>query len=119
MNNSLLSLFFLILFIIIILFISSSEYYIPPLVVSPSQTYEWVVPGNPNLGFAPATRFIRPGRKDCLRWIYYNNMSPEEAEAKFIECVQNVFSKVWIKNLPIQSPGVSSEEFNYNCVDEY
>ncbi len=113
MNNIIISLIFITLLITIVLFISTSEYYIPPLVVSPTQTYEWVTEGNPNLGFAPATRFIPPSRKECLQWINANNMNPDEAFTKFIECVQNVSSKVWIKNLPIQSPGVSSEEYRY------
>jgi hypothetical protein len=112
-TNIVLTLFFIIALISIVLFLSTSEYYNPPPVVSSSQTYEWVTEGNPNIGFAPATRFIPPSRKECLKWVQANNMNPDEAFTKFIECVQNVSSKVWIKNLPIQSPGVSSEEYRY------
>ena len=113
MINQILSLLFITILISITLFITTNEYYIPPPVVSESQTYEWNVESNPNIGFAPATRFIPPSRKDCLKWLSVQDINPDEAYTKFIECVQNISSKVWIKNLPIQSPGISSEYFYY------
>jgi len=94
--------------------IESYYKYIPAPVVSEFQNYDWFVPSNPNIGFAPAVHFTPPSRKECLKWINQNFNNPDEAYSKFIECLQNITSKVWIKNLPIQSPGVGGEEeFKY------
>jgi hypothetical protein len=105
-------LFLLIVTIIIILLIlKNNEYYgyIPTPVVSKYQNYDWYNIFNPNLGFAPAVHFVAPSRRECLQFVNQNFTNPDEAYTKFIECLQNVSSKVWIKNLPIQSPGTGEE----------
>jgi hypothetical protein len=89
------------------------ESYIPTPVVSEYQNYDWVVPSNPNLGFAPAVRFVPPSKQECIKFVDQNFENPDEAFSKFIECLQNATSKVWIKNLPISSPGVGGEEFKF------
>ena len=92
----------------------SDEYYIPTPVVASDQDYSWYTLGNPNLAFAPAVHFKPPSRRDCLRFVKFNYKNPDEQYTKFIECLQNVSSKVRIKNLPISSPGVGGEEeFRY------
>ena len=99
------TLLLLLLLLLILFILSNSEYYIPTPVVSRYQNYDWYNINNPNIGFAPAVHFIPPGRRECLQFVNQNFTNPDEAYTKLIECLQNVTSKVRIKNLPIQSPG--------------
>ncbi len=108
----LLLLFILFIISISILIVKNKELfynYLSAPVVSKYQNYDWYTISNPNLGFAPAVHFMPPSRKECLQWINQNFTNPDEAYTKFIECLQNVSSKVWIKNLPIQSPGTGEQ----------
>lgn len=101
----------ILVIIILILYLTSiDENYIPTPVVSKYQDYSWLNTLNPNIGFAPAVHFERPSKKECLEFVKDNYSNPDEAFTKFIECLQNATSKVWIKNLPIQSPGIGEEE---------
>ena len=101
----------LILSLITLYILSNNEYYyyIPTPVVSEYQNYDWNTISNPNIGFAPAVHFMPPSKQECLQFVNQNFTNPDEAYTKLIECLQNVTSKVWRKNLPIQSPGTGEE----------
>ncbi len=77
----------------------SDEYYIPAPVVSQTQDYSWAIPGNPSIGFAPATHLIRPSRKECSDWVRKNFTNPDEAYSEWIECLQNGGMRVWTNNM--------------------
>jgi hypothetical protein len=115
MNSYLLIIFIILLILIFLYKIQKENYnlfnYSTP-VVSAFQDYHWYTPSNPNLGFAPAVHFVSPSRRECLNFIRTHYSDPNEQFTKFIECLQNVSSKVRIKNLPIQSPGIG-EEYRY------
>ncbi len=112
-STILLIILLLITFILLYFKYKNKEYYIPTPVVSPFQDFSWYTIANPNLAFAPAVHFQPPSRRDCLRFVKRNFKNPDEQFTKFIECLQNVSSKVRIKNLPISSPGVGGEQYRY------
>jgi len=105
----------ILLILSLIIVIRNKEYldltigYKPPPMLSKYQNYDWYTISNPNIGFAPAVHLMSPSRQECLNWINDNFSNPDEAYTKFIECLQNITSKVKIKNLPIQSPGTEQE----------